>query len=178
MMVRWLEAGLQATQTWQDTASVLLFLALFALVILSGMALVAIAALAVAGLIMLLVAVGALATSTVVGWRTRSVSTGFKLRVIQLSSAGGGLAGAAGGTVLGWLVREGTQTHVNLGFAGAAGGIAGLLAGFFAALAFNWLWYRALNWLLRRFGRKHTLDSSSYDDPDLAPDRKPRHRDL
>jgi len=148
----------------------------FALAVLAVLCIILAVIGGIALLIVLLVTVGSLTTSTLVAWKNRSLSVGFKALIVQVAAAMSALGGVGVGIALGWLVATGAQMPINLWLAGAAGGIAGLIAGILGGILFNRIWYGILNWLLRRFNFNHTLDASSYDTP--ATDRSPRHRNI
>jgi hypothetical protein len=114
-----------------------------------------VAAVAVAAV---LLAVGALSTSVLVGFMRKRPGAAARALFLQL----GALGGAAAGAVLALAVRWLAEMDVHWGWALAAGGLGGLAAGLAVALAFNFAWSRALDWLAARM-----------KDPPRAPAEEP-----
>ncbi len=129
---------------------VLAFVGIFAIVVLVligfGAVLGVIAILALA----MMVGLGIVSTSVVVGFVHRRARTGFRVFFLLTGAAGGVPSGIALLMVANWLFHLGLSDRRMVGM----GGLAGAIAGFTIAALFNFAWGRIVDYLARKIGMR------------------------
>lgn len=122
----------------------LIMLAVFLIVLAAGVAL----GLFLIACVLAMLAMGILATSTLVALTSRKPKSGVDAFVIQSVMLTGAASGIGVALLVAWLAPTVEPSFTNL----AIGGCSGLSAGFLLALLINVIWDKALS-LLIRFGR-------------------------
>jgi MFS family permease len=102
-------------------------------------------------ILFLLIALGVVSASVVIGFHERRVTTGFRAFFLQHGAIAGALAGAAGGLVVS-AFAEG-----RVGLWALLGAIVGILAGFTVAWLFNQAWLYAIERLRQWWEKRQSM---------------------